>query len=202
MTNTIKAVVFDWGGVIASDPGDDFLRKLLVDRGVQEPAVNEIMAKFMPQFMRGQLTSSEYWREVSAFTNIRFPQEIDDEFKKWSGLKTEKLIIELVEKLKLRNYVCGLLTNVISPTYELLKSHGLYDMFDSVVASCEIGMAKPDPEIYEYLLDQLPFLPEEILFIDDKQRNLDAAGSYSICTLLAQSPQQIVNDTKHILGLI
>ncbi len=52
--------------------------------------------------------------------------------------------------------------------------------FDVLVWSYQLGMAKPDPAIYRHLLKELGTRPEETLFIDDRQVNIDAANAMGI----------------------
>jgi HAD superfamily hydrolase (TIGR01509 family) len=64
-------------------------------------------------------------------------------------------------------------------------------MFDVVVPSAKVGLAKPEPEIYQLTLDLLGLKPDETLFIDDLPRNTTAAEALGIPSIVFESPTQL-----------
>jgi epoxide hydrolase-like predicted phosphatase len=194
-----KVVFFDWGGVIASDPGDEFLGKLLSDVGASEQQVKDIFAGYMKQFMRGQITEAEYWAELKAKYNLAIHDTISEEFTKWKGLVANEEVLALVDRIKAEGIKVAILSNVIEPTYNVLEKAGYYDRFDLIIASCKVGYAKPESEIYTLALERAGVNADESMFIDDKQLCLDPAAKMGVTTILAQSPSQIVHDTARLL---
>jgi HAD superfamily hydrolase (TIGR01509 family) len=63
-----------------------------------------------------------------------------------------------------------------------LRQQPVYDNFDGEVVSCEEGVVKPMPEIYDILLCRYNLLPEETIFIDDREENVVAAQEKGITT--------------------
>lgn len=195
----MKTIFFDWGGVIADDPGDDFLAKLLSDIGANSDQIAEIFKTYMADFMRGKISEEKYWREPRNNYNFAIPESISDEFKKWNGLKANDEILALVAEAQKRGWSTAILSNVIRPTYNVLKEAGFYDKFDQIIASCDEGFAKPDQEIYDIALSKLDVAAEDAVFIDDKERNLDPAEKMGFKTILAESPEQIIRDVKAVI---
>lgn len=66
MNQKYTTIFFDWGGVVANDPGDEFLGQLLHGVGATEAQVQEIFQTYMKRFMRGQISEKEYWQELRA----------------------------------------------------------------------------------------------------------------------------------------
>ncbi len=196
----IDTVFFDWGGVVADDPGDDFLGQLLKDIGATDEQVATIFQTYMQRFMRGQITEDEYWQEIKGKFNLLIPNTISDEFMKWSGLVANRDILDLVSELRESGLKVAILSNVIEPTYNVLASAGYYDLFDEVIASCKVGYAKPELEIYQLSLDRLATTADRSLFVDDKQRNLDPALQMGFSVILAKNPEQIVSDIRNTLS--
>ena len=64
-----------------------------------------------------------------------------------------------------------------------LRKFPVFDYFDEQVVSCEVGMGKPDREIFEYLLSHCGLEASETLFIDDRKDNTDAAAEVGLATL-------------------
>ena len=196
----IDTVFFDWGGVVADDPGDDFLGQLLKDIGATDEQVATIFQTYMQRFMRGQITEDEYWQEIKSKFNLLIPNTISDEFMKWSGLVANRDILDLVSELRESGLKVAILSNVIEPTYNVLASAGYYSLFDEVIASCKVGYAKPELEIYQLSLDRLATTADRSLFVDDKQRNLDPALQMGFSVILAKNPEQIVSDIRNTLS--
>jgi epoxide hydrolase-like predicted phosphatase len=195
----INTIFFDWGGVIANDPGDDFLMQLLLDIGASEAQATEIFTTTMQDFMRGKLSEQEYWDIVKNRYGLQVHDKISDEFTKWRGLTVNPDILAFVDKAKNNGIKVAILSNVIEPTYNAILNAGYYDRFDDVIASCKIGFAKPDIEIYQIALEKLNTTAEQAVFIDDKQSSLDPATKMGFITILAQNPQQIIESLSQYI---
>jgi putative hydrolase of the HAD superfamily len=200
MNNTYDTVFFDWGGVVADDPGDEFLGDLLRHLGTTEPQIQEIFQNYMKRFMRGQISESEYWAELKATYGFSIPDTISQEFMKWTGLRANEDILGLVDAVKTRGLQTAIFSNVIEPTYNVLNAAGHYGRFDTIVASCKVGYAKPENEIYTLALDMLNTTGEKSIFIDDKESNLIPARALGFTTIHAQTPGQIIADLNKLLA--
>lgn len=194
-----STIFFDWGGVIANDPGDDFLTQLLRNVGATDDQIQEIFETYMKRFMRGHISEAEYWQELRTKYGFSIPDTISQEFKKWQGLVANQDILVLAKDLKAEGMNIAILSNVIEPTYKVIDQAGYYDLFDTVIASCKVGFAKPQKEIYELALQQFGVTPQESIFIDDKQSFLDPAKELGFRTILATSPAQIMRDVSACL---
>ena len=149
--------------------------------------------------MRGELSESEYWRELANKYGFTIPDSISEEFKQWSGLAANPEILTLVKEAKIRGMKVAVLSNVIEPTYNVIEAAGYYNLFDDVIASCKVGHAKPEQEIYIEALNRFGVTAKESIFIDDKQMCLDPAAEIGFKTILARSPDQIVQDVRSII---
>jgi epoxide hydrolase-like predicted phosphatase len=146
--------------------------------------------------MRGKISEVEFWNELKSHYGFSVSDSISEEFIKWNGLVANKDVLGLVNELKSKGTQTAILSNVIEPTYNVLERAGYYGRFDEVIASCEVGFAKPELEIYQLALDRLNTTPEQSIFIDDKQINLDPADKMGFTTILAQNPEQILRDIR------
>lgn len=200
MISKYTTVFFDWGGVIANDPGDEFLGDLIKSVGGSDAQVQEIFETYMKRFMRGQISEAEYWQELRAKYGFAIHDSISDEFKKWRGLVANEDILSLAKELKADGLNIAILSNVIEPTYNVIEQAGYYQLFDEVIASCKVGYVKPEKEIYEIALKRFNATADESIFIDDKQYCLDPAVAMGFKTILAQSPEQIIRDVRSCLA--
>ena len=149
--------------------------------------------------MRGQISEHEYWQALKDNFALQIPDDIAGEFTKWEGLNANQDILNLAEEARQSGLKIAILSNVMEPSYNVLHDTGHYAKFDEVIASCEVGYAKPDPEIYQIALERLGTTGEQSIFIDDKQRCLDPAKAMGFTTILAQSPEQIIRDVRALL---
>jgi putative hydrolase of the HAD superfamily len=195
-----KAIFFDWGGVVANDPGDEFLGELLSKIGASEKQKAEIFKTFMKRFMRGEISEQEYWRSLRDGYGLVIHASISEEFFKWKGLEANRDILNLVREARSMGLKAPILSNVIEPTYNAIAKAGYYDLFDGVIASCKVGYAKPENEIYRLALDRFGVTADESIFVDDKQSCLDPAHAMGFTTVLARNPDQIIADVRALLA--
>jgi epoxide hydrolase-like predicted phosphatase len=73
-------------------------------------------------------------------------------------------------------------------------------MFDAVVISGEVGMRKPEPEIYRYTCQKLKLRPEEAVFVDDLAHNVDAAAAVGMLAVRHTSYEQTVAELSALFG--
>ncbi len=89
----------------------------------------------------------------------------------------------LIADLKAAGYKLYVLSNMSREFIDFLREQPVYRHFDGDVVSCEVGMAKPEPEIYDLLLERFALEPTQTLFIDDRKENVEAAAEKGIHTL-------------------
>jgi putative hydrolase of the HAD superfamily len=85
-------------------------------------------------------------------------------------------------------------TNTIGPHYEIHRERGDYRIFDAVYASHLIGLAKPDPAFYTYILERERCPADRAVFVDDIRKNVEAARSLGICSFLFSDAKRLKED--------
>lgn len=99
--------------------------------------------------------------------------------------------VELLYRLKAKGRRLYCLSNMHFASIEHLEaSHRFFEVFDGAVISCRLQLCKPEPAIYQHLLRTFGLAAAETLFIDDVQKNLDAAAKLGIRTLRFESAAQ------------
>ena len=173
-----KNIIFDLGGVMVDfDP-----KTYLVDRFCNAEVEEQV----------SQLTfESEEWKLLDAGlitrseANLRMLArakeygrafEVQGVLDDWMHiLRPRRRMQELVRRLKNHGYSVYYLSNIPEDVLALLKERGVLDRFDGGVASCEVHINKPDPRIYQALLDKYGLKASECVFIDDNLANVQAA---------------------------
>jgi HAD superfamily hydrolase (TIGR01509 family) len=91
--------------------------------------------------------------------------------------------VPFLESLRERGVRTAFVSNCAENTRPMLAEHGLSDLVDELVLSCEVRAAKPDPAIFELALERLGMDAGETVFVDDQQRFCDAAAELGIHAL-------------------
>ena len=87
---------------------------------------------------------------------------------------------ELIAELKAAGYRLFVLSNMSKDYIEFLRKMPVFQHFEGEIVSCEVGLIKPEREIYNLLLDRYNLVPEQTMFIDDRKPNVDAAAEVGI----------------------
>lgn len=98
--------------------------------------------------------------------------------------------VDLLMELKDRGFPVYTITNMSTEGFQSLKQeYPFLRLFDGVVISGSIGLAKPDPRIFLHLLNQFNLNPSETLFIDDKASNVQGALDAGIYAIRFENPR-------------
>lgn len=180
-----KIVIFDWGGVVESHENNLLDLKKSKIRMIQKYnsflSGDEILRRWSNKTSTGILIDTTNKKEdirdwvnlIQKNMNIKIPF---DEFKKSyeeesSSVKYYKDVVEYAHSLKDKCKI-GILSNLMCFDQKRIDAQYNLNKFDYVYLSFEIGMKKPNREIYEYVLNDLKAKPEKILFIDDVSENI------------------------------
>ena len=175
----MKNVVFDLGRVVfAQDPAKSTAEfKQFFSYVSLTP-----MPQFWTDYDMGVLSFDQVAEELAAYRGVepKFAREmISIAIGKQETIRpTEKLI----DELKAAGYKLYVLSNMSREFIDFLRKQKVYENFDGDVVSCEVGIVKPMPEIYDLLLERFDLDPAETIFIDDRKENVDAAAAKGITT--------------------
>lgn len=177
MQSNIKIVFFDLGGVVYN-----FTRgfaKLSKDIDRPQTDVENAYLKHGSLAGRGKISIQQFWMNFREELNLLDDSSINDYFMYWINTfspitDTHSLIHELSQR-----YTLGIITNTELGVFEAVVNRGLVpDVdFSLVVKSCDVGFLKPEKEIYTFAQDNVNYEANQILFIDDKSENIEAAIS-------------------------
>ncbi|MFX0094858.1 MAG: HAD family hydrolase, partial [Candidatus Hodarchaeota archaeon] len=101
-------------------------------------------------------------------------------------------ILKILKILRTQNYRIGLISNALPGLQLLLEALEVTSLFDIIVNSSEVKLAKPDPRIYKLALEKLSLQAEECLFIDDQPINVQAAQKLGFHALHYVDPAHLI----------
>ena len=202
MTNRIKAVIWDMGGVFLRSMDSSPREELADQYGLSLDEINKLVFNSESAYIAtvGKIDVETHWMQTGSKLGIT-GKELDRFREKFfEGDRIDYDLINFIRQLK-PSSTTGLLSNAWSDMrWILTKSKPCIDAFHISVFSYEVGLAKPDPEIYTYILRLCGMEPEEAIFIDDVQGNIDAANDLGIHGIHFTDPRQAMRDVSILLG--
>lgn len=200
MAKKIETIIFDFGGVIIDIDPELTMKEFgkLGARKLDPAQMNDFVNNIIRKFEKGILTPELFRKRASEFLGIKVSdQKFDDA---WNALLFDipQKRIDAIEKAK-KNYRIFLLSNSNEIHYDLyvrdLQLRFGYREFDNLFYksyfSFDLHLAKPDPVIYEFVLNQHRLDPAKTLFIDDNEENLIPAQKLGMATYHLQKPEKL-----------
>jgi putative hydrolase of the HAD superfamily len=166
--SALRAVVFDLWGTLVDASAEELrhLRRRVAKRaGIDEQRFESLWAETYRARETGPI--------LPALLAVDIPEDAVDEILGWrrevirNALVPAEGALELLEEVRRRGLRTGLITMCTQEVSELWPETALAPLLDETVFSCEVGLAKPDPEIYELACERLEVEPREAVFVGD-----------------------------------
>jgi putative hydrolase of the HAD superfamily len=202
---TIRAVFFDFGGVLLQH-ADGIDHKAIEARlGLEERTLFRCLyrdSRYL-DYQVGRCTNEE-WIEsirVAAATHVG-PERVEELMNAWQTAERllNPLMISLVERLCAGGYRTGIISNTIPGLEERLQQNApqLIPLFDVRIGSGDIGLAKPDPAIFEHALREMDVAAEASVFADDVRSYAEAARAVGMHGFHFTGYDQFASDLRSI----
>lgn len=174
----IKAVVFDFGCVLAYEHLDSDLEEMADCLGLDVHVLREAYWHHRHDYDSGISLGPAYFKQVAEKCGVEItPQQIercvDIDNKGWSRPIHE--IVDWANRLKAQGIKIAILSNMPQDFRDFLPEIEWLPEFHHATYSCELKTVKPYHDIYHHCLDGLGVSPESVLFIDDRLPNIEAA---------------------------
>lgn len=193
----IKTIFFDIGGVLITDPEKYMFADLALEFRKDYATLMKIRDKWIDKLVVAEITHREYWEGILKESGIegdpkKFEQRIYEYLLEIYGM------LDLVKSLKDKYKIGAISNHTIDWAKDMTKKYNLKSYFDDIVLSCDVKVAKPNPEIYKIALQRLNAKPEESLFIDNKESCLSPARKLGMKTVLFESREQLLEDLEKL----
>ncbi|MBR0690909.1 HAD-IA family hydrolase [Bradyrhizobium manausense] len=207
---TIEAVIFDFGGVLTSSPFEAFSR-FETERGLPIDIIRRTNAANHLENAWARFERAEV--DIDTFDKL-FAEESRALGAEVRGREVLPLIQgdlrpEMVEALKRvkAQFKTGCITNNLpanaigSMTGRSLYIAEVMVLFDHVIESAKIGLRKPDPRIYQQMVETLKVDPKTCVYLDDLGVNLKPAREMGMTTIKVTSGAQAIAELEAATGL-
>jgi len=175
-TQTIKAVLLDYGGVIADEGFRNGLVAMALEQGLSPKRMHDVakVAVYESGFVLGWGTEAAFWSAMRAGTGL---EGSDAELTRrvLEGFTLRPWVIEQVRQSRARGLITGILSDQSHWLDQLNERDRFFDEFDYVFNSYHMGKGKRDPALFHDISERLGVAPAEILFVDDLMSNIERA---------------------------
>jgi putative hydrolase of the HAD superfamily len=180
----ISGLILDYGGVISQSQNpenvDNILRTLKQDYN----GFREVYQRQRAQYDRGEISGEQYWLNILQHYGLNpggfdLASLVQEDVKSWTHLNEP--MIQFITEGRSRIHKLAMISNMTHDTLAFMRAHYTWlELFDELCFSCEVGINKPDKEIYNTCLQELKLSRNECLFVDDSVKNVQGALEFGM----------------------
>jgi epoxide hydrolase-like predicted phosphatase len=192
----------DFGGVMTTSVWDSFA-EFCTRNGLDEDAVKRVFREDpdaiadLRALETGSVTEDEFEQRFGERLGLDDPTDLIDGM--FQGMKPCEPVVAAVRAAGARGIRTGLISNSWSTSH---YDRGLLEeLFDTVVISAEVGLHKPEPEIYQLAAERLAQPPESCVFVDDLRENCAGAEAVGMTAVLHRDPAATVERIEELFGI-
>jgi putative hydrolase of the HAD superfamily len=196
------AVFFDFGGVLTTSVWDSFAA-FCRSEGLEADAVKELFRTDpgaladLRALEIGKSSEEEFEAAFGRRLGLENPQGFIDSM--FAGMQPLDPMVAAVREIRTGGLLTGLISNSWSTAHYDRKL--LAELFDDVVISAEVGLHKPQPEIFRLAAERLEAQPAECIFVDDLRENCEGAEAVGMTAIRFRDPQQTIGRLAELTGL-
>lgn len=199
----VEAVVFDFGGVLVRTedrkPRSDLAARLGMTYDELSALIFESQSAI--QAMKGEITTDVHWAAVQKSLGLSDAEIEQARTEFWAGDVLDENLVNLLRDLRPR-YSTVLLSNAWDDLRQMIEEVlQIDDAFDRMVISAEIGLVKPDLEIFQWLISQLGIEPAKAVFVDDFLHNVEGARAAGLLAIHFKSADQVLGELQALLQI-
>jgi len=196
----INTVILDIGNVLAHFRWEEYLKECgYGDEVIRKIGNATVHSKHWKEWDRGVQEDEELIAQCCVL-EPSLEKEIKSLFDNVEQLAKEyDYSVEFIKQLKANGYKVYLLSNYGRRHFQIDQHNYKFMKYvDGGVISYQVQHIKPEPEIYEALINQYSINPMEAVFLDDLQDNLDGAKPFGFHTILVKTQEQAIDDLRKL----
>jgi putative hydrolase of the HAD superfamily len=194
-------LLIDFGGVLTTSVWDSFA-DFCREKKLEEDAVKRLFRQDPEALAElrgletGQLSEDEFELRFAKRLGLGEASDLIDSM--FRGMRPDELMVAAVRDARSSGIRTGLVSNSWSTSH--YDRDLLAELFDAVVISAEVGMHKPQPEIYLLAADRLGLAPARCVFVDDLRENCAGAEAVGMTAVLHRDPAETIARMEELLG--
>jgi len=174
----IKAMFFDFDGVLTTDAtgSQSICNYISKKTGIDLEAFKKEYYKYNNDLLYGKIKHADIWEQLCC--NLNTDIGIDILYDSFINTPIDSQMIALAEKLKVRNYIIGMITdNKADRINNIVEHYGWDKLFSIISVSVNVGSGKDSKEIFKNTINALNLNADECVFIDNQKKNLIVPNS-------------------------
>ena len=202
---TIKAIIFDLGGVIVNLDYSNFYKQIIALSPLEKPQTR-IMLEFFRQsdlYHQGKMTDEEFYKLACEILQVCMinQNQFYEAFNSIISDSSQPGMISLLKDLKdMKRYKLIALSNVNSSHWDYLlnKKWDFLEYFGEFILSHEVHLTKPDPRIFQLAIEKSECNAEEIVYVDDGLNNIRSANDLGIRGIYFTNVEDLIEEFKKL----
>ena len=185
---SVRAVVFDYGNVLCLEQTLEDMKGMALVCGIPHERFSEFYWKLRPPYDRGDIDGPAYWTAVVGQQELGLSR---DQIATLIKLDSESIIrpnqgaVRWAEMLHREGFPLTLLSNMpLELSRHVSKFFPSLSTFEHLIYSCDYRSIKPELAIFRNCLELLKTDPQDILYLDDRAENVEAAAGLGINAVL------------------
>ena len=194
-----KNIIFDLGNVLLDFNPRGYLKSKISDDKLEDVFKAIFSSEEWVMLDRGTITEKEAINNIIN-RNSTYINEINLAFDNWYDLlKPIEETVEILMSLKENGYKIYYLSNFHELAFgEVTKKNKFFELFDGGVVSYAEKLIKPEEEIYKLILERYKLNPNESIFVDDMEANVEGANKVGIKTILFKGPKELKEELNNL----
>jgi putative hydrolase of the HAD superfamily len=198
----MKGLLLDWGGVLTSNVFDSF-RDFCVAEGLAPDAVKRLFREEprARELVRGleteALSEDEFGERFGELLELEDRSRLIE--RMFGGVRADERMLAAVRTVRAAGFRTGLISNSMGgASYD----RDLFpELFDGVVISGDVGMHKPQPEIFLLGAERAGVAPDQCVFVDDLRENCEGAEAVGMTVVLHRGADTTLPELERLLGV-
>jgi len=198
---SIRAVLFDFGGVLVEEGFREGLYDLARQQGLDPQTVHQAAydAIYESGYVLGQGTAEDFWHILRSKTGLS--GDLDSLFLATATrFAPRPRMRAMVRTLRRQGYITAILSDQTEWLDYLDAEFHFFKDFDKVYNSYHLGKGKRDPSLFDDVVADLGLVPQQVVFVDDDPGNVERAHSRGLTAVLFLDEDQCINEIESIVG--
>jgi epoxide hydrolase-like predicted phosphatase len=197
---TIRAVFFDFGGVIMRTEYQSPRQQLAERFNMEYEEIDRLVfnSESARRASLGEITEEAHWLEL--IKRFKLPasemRAFSDAF--FGGDVIDRDLVQFIRSLR-GKFHTGLISNAWDGMRDFLAREKIIAAFETVVISAEVGAMKPEAKIFDLALERAGVRANEAIFVDDLPVNIESCEKIGMKGILFKDPQETLKQLKQIL---
>jgi putative hydrolase of the HAD superfamily len=202
----VRGLLVDFGGVLTTNVFQSF-KQFAEAEGLDRDAIKRAFKEdpealgLLRRLEKGELTAAEFEPLFAERIGIRGDRVDGLVERLFAGVGPEDRMLGAVKAARDAGIKTGLISNSWGGSGIHYEGTPLDELFDAVVISGDVGMHKPQPEIFELGAERIQVAPRDCVFVDDLRENCAGAEAVGMTAILHRGPDSTLPELERLLGL-